>query len=301
MTNMMSNNNLASINQQINNLGSINQQLTNLSHQLNGINQQQQGFQNYSAQTQTPNNGGQPTMNQLQNISNQLSNISVQNNQEALNKELYQMNQDLLNRLQSMNLGMNHLTTSTPNNNSMFFANPMSCSPSNNGNLTTTNMNFLSTPSSYGNLTPSPVGTLNRNSFSTSHSPLPMINSTDGLGLSIDKNLNNLEDNGNGHIMKSRLGLMGNHNQSNNNISDSTRSDCSSSPLKLSDQRLNHIANNSNTVMLKVTDEAGNVTNTRKLSATPSFIQRSTSEKVPNRSQMMSQVQRTQWARHTTK
>lgn len=288
MTNMMSNNNLASINQQINNLGSINQQLTNLSHQLNGINQQQQGFQNYSAQTQTPNN-------QLQNISNQLSNISVQNNQEALNKELYQMNQDLLNRLQSMNLGMNHLTAGTPNNNSMFFANPMSCSPSNNGSLTTTNMNFLSTPSSYGNLTPSPVGTLNRNSFSNSHSPLPMINSTDGLGLSIDKNLNNLEDNGNGHIMKSRLGLLGNHNQSNNNISDSTRSDSSSSPLKLSDQRLN------NTVMLKVTDEAGNVTNTRKISATPSFIQRSTSEKVPNRSQMMSQVQRTQWARHTTK
>uniref|UniRef100_T1GWP9 Capon-like protein n=1 Tax=Megaselia scalaris TaxID=36166 RepID=T1GWP9_MEGSC len=273
--NMMSNNNLASINQQINNLGSINQQLTNLSHQLNGINQQQQGFQNYSAQNQTPNNNGnQPTMNQLQNISNQLSSISVQNNQEALNKELYQMNQDLLNRLQSMNLGMNHLTAATPNNNSLFFANPMSCSPNTN-----TNMNFLSTPSSYGNLTPSPVGTLNRNSFSQSHSPLPMINSTDGLGLSIDKNLNNLEDNA--HIMKSRLGMMGGGvvNQSNNNISDSTRSDSSSSPLKLSDQRLNNIANNGNTVMLKVTDEAGNVTNTRKLSATPSFIQRSTAKK----------------------
>jgi carboxyl-terminal PDZ ligand of neuronal nitric oxide synthase protein len=54
-------------------------------------------------------------------------------------------------------------------------------------------------------------------------------------------------------------------------------------------------------VTLKVTDEAGNVTNQRKLPAQPSFITRSTSEKVPNRSQMMSQVQRTQWARHTTK
>lgn len=31
------------------------------------------------------------------------------------------------------------------------------------------------------------------------------------------------------------------------------------------------------------------------------FIQRSTSEKVPNRSELMSQVQRTAWARHTTK
>lgn len=49
---------------------------------------------------------------------------------------------------------------------------------------------------------------------------------------------------------------------------------------------------------LKVTDECGN---TKKLSATPSFITRSTSEKVPNRSQLMSEVQRTAWARHTTK
>lgn len=31
------------------------------------------------------------------------------------------------------------------------------------------------------------------------------------------------------------------------------------------------------------------------------FITRSTSEKVPNRSELMSQVQRTAWARHTTK
>uniref|UniRef100_A0A182P3K0 Uncharacterized protein n=1 Tax=Anopheles epiroticus TaxID=199890 RepID=A0A182P3K0_9DIPT len=53
-------------------------------------------------------------------------------------------------------------------------------------------------------------------------------------------------------------------------------------------------------VTLKVTDESG-TTVMRKLPATPSFITRSTSEKVPNRSQIMSQVQRTQWARHTTK
>lgn len=36
-------------------------------------------------------------------------------------------------------------------------------------------------------------------------------------------------------------------------------------------------------------------------SATPSFITRSSSEKVPSRSQMMTEMQRTQWARHTTK
>lgn len=33
----------------------------------------------------------------------------------------------------------------------------------------------------------------------------------------------------------------------------------------------------------------------------PRPIQRSISEKVPNRSELMSQVQRTAWARHTTK
>lgn len=52
-------------------------------------------------------------------------------------------------------------------------------------------------------------------------------------------------------------------------------------------------------VTLKVTDESGTIT--RRLPATPSFITRTTSEKVPNRSQIMSHVQRTQWARHTTK
>lgn len=31
------------------------------------------------------------------------------------------------------------------------------------------------------------------------------------------------------------------------------------------------------------------------------YITRSTSEKVPNRSELMMQVQRTAWARHTTK
>lgn len=31
------------------------------------------------------------------------------------------------------------------------------------------------------------------------------------------------------------------------------------------------------------------------------YITRSTSEKVPNRSELMQQVQRTAWARHTTK
>ncbi|XP_014287857.1 carboxyl-terminal PDZ ligand of neuronal nitric oxide synthase protein isoform X3 [Halyomorpha halys] len=39
----------------------------------------------------------------------------------------------------------------------------------------------------------------------------------------------------------------------------------------------------------------------KRLPSNGPFIQRSTSEKVPNRSELMSQVQRTAWARHTTK
>lgn len=41
------------------------------------------------------------------------------------------------------------------------------------------------------------------------------------------------------------------------------------------------------------------VSDDRTLNGPP--ITRSTSEKVPNRSELMSQVQRTMWARHTTK
>lgn len=64
---------------------------------------------------------------------------------------------------------------------------------------------------------------------------------------------------------------------------------------------------NPNMVTLKITDEQGHSHSPKRssqmqpLSATPSFITRSTSEKVPNRSQMMQQVHRTTWARHTTK
>lgn len=66
---------------------------------------------------------------------------------------------------------------------------------------------------------------------------------------------------------------------------------------------------NPNMVTLKITDEEGHSHSPKRsssqmpqpLSATPSFITRSTSEKVPNRSQMMQQVHRTTWARHTTK
>lgn len=53
---------------------------------------------------------------------------------------------------------------------------------------------------------------------------------------------------------------------------------------------------------LHITDENGKIMNSKRMSsAIPSTITRTTSEKVSNRSQLMSEVQRTAWARHTTK
>ncbi|XP_058987863.1 putative uncharacterized protein DDB_G0277255 isoform X1 [Musca domestica] len=278
-----------------------------------------------------------PSMNQLQNITSQLQQLSaspnVQQQQEALSKDLFQVNQELLNRLQALNLGASGASSAAlalPNGgattpSSFFYVNPMSCSPSNNNNNASSNYNFLSTPtpSSMGNLTPSPMGTLNRNSYS--NSPLTL---NDEIQLSLDKNLNTLDEHlmkpfnhnltqsvSNGNIAGTGGGGGAGGGGSRENSRSSSTVDSPLSQMVRSTSNLNsHASNNNidmspsssnspryNTVTLKVTDEAGNVTNQRKLSATPSFIQRSTSEKVPNRSQIMSQVQRTAWARHTTK
>ncbi|XP_054085527.1 uncharacterized protein DDB_G0283357 isoform X1 [Zeugodacus cucurbitae] len=284
------------------------------------------------------NNGGGssspfPTMNQLQSISNQLQQLNAQatqSQQDALSKDLFQVNQELLNRLQALNLGAGNTNALTLNTgapmasaqqtpsprNSFFFVNPMSCSPANNNN-NAGNFNFLSSPSMLsGQLTPSPMSTLTRNSYTHSpqlqHQQQQEVEALQQQLSSIDQNLNCLIDE---QLMKPLGGSMMS-TSSNGNIAagspsgtrESSRSSSTLDSASPSSPRIRSAgANNNNneprfnTVMLKVTDEAGNVTNQRKLSATPSFIQRSTSEKVPNRSQIMSQVQRTAWARHTTK
>jgi len=141
------------------------------------------------------------------------------------------------------------------------------------------------------------------------------------IRLSIEQNLNNLEEQlkaavSNGNL--AGLACGGSTSTRDTSRSSSTLDSPSSPRLRSSNNNIspgssngnqNHNNNSNsnssssretrfNTVLLRVTDEAGHQ---RKLSATPSFITRSTSEKVPNRSQMMSQVQRTTWARHTTK
>ena len=57
----------------------------------------------------------------------------------------------------------------------------------------------------------------------------------------------------------------------------------------------------SSMVSLRVSGVEDSTNRRGGLSNGPPFITRSTSEKVPNRSELMSQVQRTAWARHTTK
>ncbi|XP_017138477.1 capon-like protein isoform X2 [Drosophila miranda] len=334
------NNNLATINQQINNLGNINQQLTSLSHQLSGLNQQSQHLQNLQQQQQQtpptpqqqqpqpqltpatppPASGGSPypSMSQLQSISNQLQQQQQQQQQQdALSKDLFQVNQELLNRLQALNLNGNPAPTQqTPSaspHNSFFYANPLSCAPATpNNNVAAGGFNFLTSPAATGTLTPSQLGTLNRNSFAGSSSL------NEDLRLSIEQNLNSLEEQlkaavSNGNL--AGLACGGSTSTRDTSRSSSTLDSPSSPRLRSSNNNIspgssqsngngNGNGNNSgrdtrfNTVQLRVTDEAGHQ---RKLSATPSFITRSTSEKVPNRSQMMSQVQRTAWARHTTK
>ncbi|CAD7082632.1 unnamed protein product [Hermetia illucens] len=310
------NNNLPSISQHLTNLGSINQQLSTLTNQLTGLNQQSQNLQNLQNYNQSLQNLSNtfPAMNQIQNINN--NNLAAQAAQDAMTQnDLYQMNQELLNKLQNLNLGVNQTANSANNNsgsspsanqninggsphNSFIFANPSHMTTSSSSS----NFNYLNSPNSLGgNLTPSPMGTMNRNSYL--NTPLD-----DNFGLSIDKNLNMLDDNGAQFIKPlSQVGTLTTIDQDGNvkvivpvkngNNMASGSGESSSSQRRLND----HKSNVPNIVTLKVTDETGNVTNTRKLSATPSFITRSTSEKVPNRSQMMSEVQRTAWARHTTK
>ncbi|KAH8379798.1 hypothetical protein KR009_007306 [Drosophila setifemur] len=346
------NNNLATINQQISNLGSINQQLSSLSHQLSGLNQQSQHLQNLQQQHQQTANTSQqppqltpatpppvagsspyPSMSQLQSISNQLQQHQQQQQQQqqqdALSKDLFQVNQELLNRLQALNLNANpagsvqsQQTPSPSPHNSFFYVNPLSCTPATpNNNAAAGGFNFLASPAATGALTPSPLGTMNRNSFAGSSSL------NEDIRLSIEQNLNNLEEQlkaavSNGNL--AGLACGGSTSTRDTSRSSSTLDSPSSPRLRSSNNNIsagssqngnqghqhNNNNNNSNsnssssretrfnTVLLRVTDEAGHQ---RKLSATPSFITRSTSEKVPNRSQMMSQVQRTAWARHTTK
>lgn len=278
-SNTNNNNNLASINQQLNNLGSINQQLNTLSQQLSGLNQQSQNLQNIQALGNNFN-AVMPSMN---------NNVISQDMMQQ--QDLFQSNQELLNRLQALNIGFNGNSINaaySPKNSFVFPTNQLS--PNNNSN--NINMNLLSSPSSVGNLTPSPI--LNRSSYSSS--PLE-----DSLGVSMERNLDRMSNDSQFIRPLSQVGTMTTmDNDGKVKVVVPVAGAESAAKVENQAKRMDKHVTLPDFVTLRVTDETGNVTNTRKMSATPSFITRSSSEKAPNRSQM-SEVQRTAWTRHTTK
>ncbi|GAB0099672.1 hypothetical protein DMENIID0001_155590 [Sergentomyia squamirostris] len=256
-------------------LGTINQQLTTLSQQLSGLNQQQQNLHNFQ---QLTFGGATPSFAPPRSTPSSSGEIISQ-------QELFQLNAELLQRLQNLNLGQNGVNNNSPQS-SFIFCNSSALGGNNNAT------NLLNSPSSGSNLTPSPLGTMNRSSYSAS--PLD-----DSLAVSMERNLD-ISDHET-HLIKplSQVGTLTTLD-ADGQVKVLVPITAASSSARPSQQRRNEKkVTLPEMVTLKVTDESGNVT--KKLPATPSFITRSTSEKVPSRSQMMVQVQRTQWARHTTK
>ena len=290
-------------------------------------------FQNTMQAYNQLNKLSHPQMQQQQH-QQQDSNILAQ-------QELYHLNQELLNRLKNLNVTFQPPTptssTFSASNNNNYINNNNNYIQENPNSFVFTNtnaQNYLNNNSTNNIMTSSPMGTLNRSSSTYSTiSPLD-----DNMCLSFDRSLDNINNNNDSHFIKplSQLGNIttleadgkvkvivpvqqeqdrryrNNPNDRNDDFFERGGGGGSYNSLQRPQPQqhraLTPILSRSDkkvtlpgTVTLKVTDESGNVTNQRKLPAQPSFITRSTSEKVPNRSQMMSHVQRTQWARHTTK
>lgn len=271
-------------------------------------------------------------------------------------QELFNLNQELLNRLKNINLGYSTTPTSLgPNfsaasnnygtdpssyifsnaNAQSFLNNNANNNPNtnnnssnlNNKNSSISNNDIIGGVPGLNNVPSSPLGTLNRSSSTYSTiSPLD-----DNLCLSFDRSLDNINNNNQSNDSQfikplSQVGALTTLDADGKvkvivPVHEKSKSDNDffgeggaggSSGLQrpqVQQKTITPILSRGEkkvtlpgVVTVKVTDEQGNVreTNQRKLPAQPSFITRSTSEKVPNRSTMM-QVQRTQWARHTTK
>lgn len=347
-------------------LGTINQQLNALTQQLSGLNQQTQNLQNLQMQ------GGANTSHILAGL-----NAQKINNEMLSQHDLFQLNQDLLARLQQLNLNQtsnnNNNNNNINNNNtlhgggsssnsgpnsaspsSFIFTNPMNVGRQySTGNANNLLGGSLADTGGGGSLSPSPLsGTLNRSSFS----PSPMLDNYEHLAsnyeaalqMQSDANNNNNNNNGGGASSEglirpiSQMGTLTTVDATGKlkvivPVKNSPGSDTSTGappPFQLTpvlkrpekkvtlssaspscssqtsgSMRSDSNRSNPNMVTLKITDEEGHSHSPKRsssqmpqpLSATPSFITRSTSEKVPNRSQMMQQVHRTTWARHTTK
>lgn len=334
-------NSLGTINQQLSTLtqqlSGLNQQHQNLQHFQNFNNSS--AFSAIQPMSMNPvpiishnNNNNNINNESNSNLNNNNCIGSIKNPENLIQTDLFHSNQELLNRLQNLTLGFSNNNSINNNNysphNSFLYGNPSQLLANqnsiNNNNLNTmnnNNINLLSSPSSVGNLTPSPI--FNRSPYSSS----PMLDNNNSsslcLNVSVEKNLDRKSPcsgggggDGNGQFIRP-ISTTPSMIESDGKLKIVLPMSASSSESRLnalpSSTSSTSIASSSGTIRksdkrvtlpdftLKITDECGNITNARKLSATPSFITRSTSEKVPNRSQLMSEVQRTAWARHTTK
>lgn len=323
-SNITNNNNLNTINQHLNNLGTINHQLNTLQQQLSGLNHQSQTLQKFGASN--ANIFGQ--LYPINNMSSVESANPQQQHQQQQHADTFQANQELLHRLQCLTLGLSGQSTAnvSPLNNNSFAGTSSPAGGSNpsasaafmfanaNANASATlnrSSNHLFPQNiGNGNLTPSPI--MNRSLYTAS----PSMFDTDSLGVSMERNLDrNSGSSGTGTACNSRnspfirplsqqpsvatltsvAGGVDCHTPLPSAFADASRSarDAANQRSQQQQQRP------SDFVQLQVTDESGNV---RKMSsATPANITRTTSEKAPQRSQLMSEVQRTTWARHTTK
>lgn len=330
-SNIANNNNLNTINQQLNNLGTINHQLNTLQQQLSGLNHQSQTLQKFGASNANIFAQQLYPMNNLS--SSEVAAVTAaaavaSQQQQQQHADTFQANQELLHRLQCLTLGLSGQSAAnvSPLNNNSFagVSSPAAGGSNPNAAFMFANANAnasatLNRSSNHlfphnvghvgnGNLTPSPL--LNRSLYSAS----PSMFDTDSLGVSMERNLDrNSGSSGTGTACNSRNSPFIRPLSQQPSVATLTSSsaggvdchtplpsafaDASRSARDAANQR--SLQRPSDYVQLQVTDESGNV---RKMSsATPANIQRTTSEKVPHRSQLMSEVQRTTWARHTTK
>lgn len=263
-----------------------------------------------------------------------LQTTKLQNPDLFAQQEILNMNQELLTRLQNLNLlGISPATAVNNNLPSYLFSGASAAAANAGGNATSAavfqqagssgssagqtnnNTNVLNTPTNAGSTNPSPMGTLSRKSYASSSSPVQDNNNMlekDDFGMFIRPlsqvgTLTTIDGDGKVKVIvpmdrdrdRDRDGRERDQRDVNANISSGSNQQRHGTPTKR--EKKVSIPG------IVTTDERGTMRrmastgSARSGSATPSFITRSSSEKVPSRSQMMSEMQRTQWARHTTK
>lgn len=251
------------------------------------------------------------SINQLQNL-NQKHNHGVNQSAELLaQQEIYNLNQELLNKLQNLSL-LGQLNPSFSNN-------PVNQNTNQFPFLYGNQQTFGSQNSSPSGGTLTPLGNQQSGSRSQSYMTTPL--NCNKLGLSLDESLDNLTTaslSSSKHSHESpqfirplsQIGTMTtvNYDGKVKVIVPVTESDeNSNSRQKRADYQTQRQDGKKVSIPgIVTTDERGTLKRMASAgsscgSATPSFITRSSSEKVPSRSQMMTEMQRTQWARHTTK